>query len=159
MRIPTHITLALVVLVASTGCARAKPIGLAIEGYNYTNRYIASFTVTDENGNKSWGGDVSLSTPTAGGGGGTCCVMLDPNAKQTVRLRIDWTIGRIADSTGHTIASEQRRETWVEVGPPFPADPQNFEVHFYPDGHVEAAVTRWSSAPRIKLPEGRTERP
>jgi hypothetical protein len=47
----------------------------------------------------------------------------------------------------------------VEVGPPFPADPQNFEVHFYPDGHVEAAVTRWSSAPRIKLPEGRTERP
>jgi hypothetical protein len=56
MRIPTHIALALVVLVASTGCARAKPIGLAIEGYNYTNRYIASFTVTDQNGNKSWGG-------------------------------------------------------------------------------------------------------
>ena len=34
-------------LVAMTGCSQAKPIGLAIEGYNYTNRYIVDFTVTD----------------------------------------------------------------------------------------------------------------
>lgn len=159
MRTSIHILLAVSLLTAMTGCSRAKPIGLAVEGYNYTNRYIASFTVTDEHGNGSWGGDVKLSTPTAGGGGATCCVMFDPDTKQKVRLRINWTIGRIDDASGRTIAPELRREAWVTVSSPFPADPQNFEVHFYPDGHVEATVTHWSSEPRIKLPEGRMEQP
>jgi hypothetical protein len=79
--------------------------------------------------------------------------------KKPVRLRIDWTIGRIDDESGHTIAPGLRKQAWVSVNPPFPADPQNFEVHFYADGHVEAAVTHWSSPPRTKLPEGRTEQP
>jgi hypothetical protein len=41
----------------------------------------------------------------------------------------------------------------------FPDDPKTFEVNFYPDGHVEAAITHWPSSPRIKLPEGRGEKP
>ncbi len=159
LRTSKRLALTGALLIAFTGCSRAKPVGLAIEGYNYTDRYIPSFTVTDEDGNGSWGGDVKLSTPTAGGGGATCCVMLDPNTKTAVRLRINWSIGRIDDASGRTIASGSRREAWVTVRPPFPADPQNLEVHFYPDGHVEAAVTHWSSEPRIKLPDGRKEQP
>lgn len=145
--------------VVLSGCSQAKPIGLAIEGYNYTNRFIDSFTVTDEDGNGAWGGNVFLSSPTSGGGGGTCCVMLDPNAKSPVRLRIDWTLDRVDDSTGHTLAPEIQKQAWVTVTPPFPADPKNFEVHFYQDGHVEVSVTHWPSPPRVSLPEGRRPAP
>jgi hypothetical protein len=159
MRAPTKLILVATWLAVATGCSKAKPVGLAIEGYNYTNRFIDSFTVTDEDGNGSWGGDVQLSTPTAGGGKSTCCVMLDPNAKKPVRLRIDWTLDRVDDAAGHTIAPEIKKQTWVTIGPPFPADPQNFEVHFYPDGHVEVEVSHWSSPPRIILPEGRRPAP
>lgn len=159
MRTSTRILLAASLLTAMTGCSRAKPVGLAIEGYNYTNRFITSFTVTDEKGNGAWGGDVRLSTPTSGGGGGTCCVLLDPNVSKPVRLRIDWTLDRVDDSEGHTIAPELKREAWVTVAPPFPDAPQNLEVHFYQDGHVEAAVTRWSSPPRVSLPRGRRPAP
>lgn len=154
-----RIVLTVSLLVAMTGCSRAKPIGLAIEGYNYTNRFIADFTVTDESGNGAWGGDVLLSTPTAGGGKDTCCVMLDPKNKKPVRLRIDWTFDRIDDASGHTIVPAVKKTAWVTVSPPYPNDPQNFEVHFYPDGHVEAAVTHWSSPPRISLPDGRRPTP
>lgn len=159
MRAPSKTILIAWLMVAATGCSRAKPVGLAIEGYNYTNRYIASFTVTDENGNGSWGGNVELSTPTAGGGKSTCCVMLDPTVAKPVRLRIDWTLDEVDDSEGRAIAPEIRKAAWVTVTPPFPPDPQNFEVHFYPDGHVEAAVTHWSSPPRISLPEDRKPTP
>jgi hypothetical protein len=159
MRTSTYIALAASLLIAVTGCSRAKPVGLAIEGYNYTGRYIASFTVTDESGNGSWGGNVELSTPTAGGGKSTCCVMLDPTVARPVRLRVDWTLDEIDDSAGRTIAPMIKKAAWVTVAPPFPKDPQNFEVHFYPDGHVEAAITHWSSPPRIKLPEDRKPTP
>ena len=159
MRTSTYIALAAALLIAFTGCSRGKPVGLAIAGYNYTDRYIDSFTVTDAEGDGAWGGNVYLSTPTSGGGGGTCCVMLDPHTTKPVRLRISWTIDRIDDASGHTIAPELRKEAWVTVAPPFPDDPKTFEVHFYPDGHVEAAVTHWPSSPRIKLPEGRSAKP
>jgi len=59
MRTLTRVIFAASALTAVLGCSRAKPVSLAIEGYNYTNRYISSFTVTDEDGNGSWGGDVS----------------------------------------------------------------------------------------------------
>lgn len=151
----SQIWLVAALLVACAGCSRGKPVGLAIEDYNYTNRYIATFTVTDENGNGAWGGNVELSTPTAGCGKSTCCVMLDPNVKRPVRLRIDWTLDEVDDSAGRVIVPDIKKRAWVTISSPFPNDPQNFEVHFYLDGHVEAAVTHRSSSPRISLPEGR----
>jgi hypothetical protein len=141
------------------GCSQAKPVGLSIEGYNYTNRFIVDFTVTDEKGSSAWGGDVLLSTPTSGGGRSTCCVMLDRNYTKPVRLRIDWTFDRVEDTEGRTIAPAVKKSAWVTVSPPYPEGAHNFEVHFYPDGHVEAMVTHWPSPPRIKLPEDRAERP
>jgi len=142
-------------LVAMTGCSQAKPLGLAIEGCNYTNRNIVDFTVTDEDGNGAWGGDVLLSTPTAGGGKFTCCVMLGPSTRHPIRLKIKWAVEGIYDSSGKAVLPDVQKETWVTVSPPYPPEAHNFEVHFYPDGHVEAAVTHWSSPPRISLPENR----
>lgn len=145
--------------VAIIGCSQAKPIGLAILGYNYTNRFVVDYTVTDEKGDAAWGGDVLLSTPTSGGGRSTCCVMLDPDNRRPVRLRIDWTFDRIDDANGRTIAPAVKKSAWVTVNPPYPEDAHNFEVHFYPDGHVEAMVTRWASPPRITLPGDRSPTP
>ncbi|KAA0089975.1 DUF3304 domain-containing protein [Paraburkholderia sp. T12-10] len=159
MRTRIRIVFVASLMTALIGCSRAKPIGLSIEGYNYTSRFIADLTVTDESGNSAWGGDVLLSTPTAGGGKDACCVMLDPDNKKPVRLRVAWTFDRVDDANGHTIAAAVKKTAWVTVSPPYPSDPQNFEVHFYPDGHVEAAVTHWSSPPRILLPEDRRPRP
>lgn len=159
MRTSIRFSLALWLLVAMIGCSRAKPIGLAIEGYNYTNRFIVDFTVTDENGNAAWGGDVLLSTPTSGGGRSTCCVMLDPGAEKPTRLRIDWTFDRVEDASGHTVAPAVKRSSWVTVRPPYPDGAHNFEVHFYPNDHVEAIVTRWPSPPRVSLPADRSPRP
>lgn len=155
MRMPTRIVFVVSLLAAMLGCSRTKPVGLAIAGYNYTNRFIINFTVTDEDGNGAWGGDVLLSTPTEGGGKSTCCVMLNPRLKRPVTLKIKWTVEGIFDLLGKPISPDVKKESWVTVSPPFPDDPQNFEVHFYPDGHVEAAVTHWSSPPRISLPEDR----
>lgn len=149
----------LVISLCVVGCSHAKPVGLEIDSYNYTSRYIDSFTVTDENGNGAWGGDVALSDDEAGGGKSTCCVMLDKNEKKSVRLRIDWSITDIVDSQGKVIAPAEQRQAWVTISPPFPENPQEFDVHFYPDGHVEAAVTEWGEPPRIKLPKNRKEHP
>ena len=68
VRTPIRIVFVASLMTALIGCSRAKPIGLSNEGYNYTNRFIVDLTVTDESGNSAWGGDVLLSTTTAGGG-------------------------------------------------------------------------------------------
>jgi hypothetical protein len=141
------------------GCSQAKPVALSIEGYNYTSRFIVDFSVSDEKGNAAWGGDILLSTPTSGGGRSTCCVMLDPKSEKPTRLRIDWTFDRVDDANGHTIAPEIKKSAWVTVKPPYPEGAHNFEVHFYPNGRVEAMVTRWPSPPRISLPADRSPRP
>ncbi|MGF7192479.1 hypothetical protein JOE11_005557 [Robbsia andropogonis] len=149
-------------LVASlllSGCSHAKPVGLAIVGYNYTNQRIEVFSVTDEKGNSAGGDSLQLSTPTSGGGGLVCCVMLDTTTKRSTRLHIWWRTEAVIDKNGRILAPERENTREVTVSPPFPPDPGNFEVHFYPDGHVEAAVTQYLSEPRIKLPEGRGVHP
>ena len=42
----------------------------------------------------------------------------------------------------------------VEVKGPIPPDPEYIEIHFYPDGHIEAAISGGINAPsppRLKL--------
>ena len=42
-------------------------------------------------------------------------------------------------------------ETKVLLNPSIPTNPENFEVHFYRDGHIELAATDDYSEPRLKL--------
>lgn len=110
---------------------------VTIYGYNYTDLYIDGFSV-----NGQGAGNLGVSTPTSGGGGSVCCVSVLPNHKLSIPVKINW----IRD-----IYSKQSCEIDVTLNEPAPANPEYFEVHFYQDGHVEAAVTENASEPRVKL--------
>jgi hypothetical protein len=130
--------------------------GLALLGYNYTDRNINAFSVNGQSG-----GNLGLSGPGGGGGGSVCCVNYVAGKKiNTVRIR--WQVAACMVEEGATEDGQMSRhvhnfykEVEVNVDPAVPADPHNFEVHFYPDGHIEAAITREKSFPRVKLDENR----
>lgn len=122
-------------LANETATDNSKPEMVTIYGYNYTDSYIDSFSV-----NGQGGGNLEVSIPTAGGGKSTCCVSVRPNQQFLSPVKIRWT---------------RDRQTWCELGvtltKPAPTKPGYFEVHFYEDGHIEAAVTEDASDPRMKL--------
>jgi Protein of unknown function (DUF3304) len=112
-----------------------KRASLTIYGYNYTDLYIDSFSV---NGNG--GGNLEVSIPTGGGGGHACCIGVIRDMQYPYKVQVKWTRD-----------AKRWCEQEVTVTPPFPPDPKYFEVHFYPDGKIETAVTEQASSPRLKL--------
>ncbi|WP_158206655.1 DUF3304 domain-containing protein [Pseudoduganella flava] len=139
--------------------ARRKPVMLAISGYNYTNRHIGSFSV-----NGQGGGNIFVSTPTSGGGGSTCCVSYVPG-KQVRKVTVRWE----ADACYYHVKSTMSNEVYDDLHPIFkerevvidediPQEPQNFEVHFYPDGSIRAAITSEIALPRLQLPAEREDK-
>ena len=51
------------------------------------------------------------------------------------------------------------KEKDVIFNGPVPGDPGYLEVHFYPDEHIEIAITAVSSDPRLKLDPARAVDP
>jgi len=127
-----------------------EPEDLLIQGYNYTDRYIDSFTV-----NGQGGGNVFVSSPTSSGGGSVCCSTIYPGVKPTLTIR--WTASYCSYTTTNRFGEtfRWRRGLWRELQVPLTdvrGPIKALEVHFYPDGHVEAAATPGYSPPRLKLP-------
>jgi hypothetical protein len=108
---------------------------LTLYGYNYTDTEIGSFEV-----NGQGGGNVEVSIPEAGGGKSVCCITVVSPLQQAMPVKIKWTRD-----------SETWCEQFVELKPPLPTNPKYLEVHFYPDGHLEVAVTEVASTPRLVL--------
>ncbi|WP_019562332.1 DUF3304 domain-containing protein [Caldimonas manganoxidans] len=112
--------------------------GLTIVGYNYTDTYIDSFRV-----NGAGGGNLEVSTPTAGGGKGTCCAPVRADMPLPAPVEITWT-------------RDIRRGPWCKQtvlleGPV--REPANyFEVHFYQDGRIEVSISDFPSPPRVRVP-------
>lgn len=132
---------------------------LAIVGYNYTSRYIDDFSVDGQGG-----GNLYVSGPTSGGGASVCCVSYLQGAavgEVTVRWQSGGCMfrvpGGLADGRTH-LAHSSYRELKVRVDPRIPDHPENFEVHFYPDGHVEAAISASESSPRLVFSKNRADR-
>ncbi len=113
----------------------AKPHNVTIYGYNYTNTGIGSFEV-----NGQGGGNLEVSIPDAGGGKSVCCVTVFTPLRKPRPVTIKWT------RDGDTWCEQE-----VALAPLDTPNPKYFEVHFYPDGHIELAVTQESSDPRLKL--------
>lgn len=144
----------------SAGEARAPShparIQLPIVGYNYTDRYLAYFKV-DSIG----GGNVFVSSPTSGGGGSTCCAVYIKGTRAW-KAQVEWQSGACrynehVQASGRPTFDLHRyfKKVTVDVDPRIPADPKQLEVHFYPDGSVQIALTEERSAPRLILPAER----
>lgn len=134
-------------------------LNLTLKGYNYTSRYIDGFSV-----NGQGGGNLYVSGPTSGGGGRVCCVSYVYGAaapEVTVRWQSGACMYRDSDGSAEGNGSMVHgfyREMKVKVSKAIPPTPSLFEVHFYPDGHVEAAITERASSPRLVYSKDRADR-
>lgn len=136
-----------------------EPVMLAITGFNYTDRPIDSFSVDGQGG-----GNVFVSSFESGGGGRTCCVRYRPGSKVR-KVLVTWQTGGCYYHTRSTVSDEVfdnlhsfSHKQEVEVEPVVTNDPKVMEVHFYPDGSVQAAITAGESLPRLRLDASREER-
>ncbi|WP_167761480.1 DUF3304 domain-containing protein [Duganella callida] len=129
-----------------------EPVSLGILGYNYTNKYIDSFSV-----NGQGGGNIQVSSPSSGGSGIVCCVSYRPGSPiKTVHIR--WQSGACYFKEQSSL-SKQMFDTlysfYKEQDAPVEVltadDPQYMEIHFYPDGSIKAAITAGISDPRLSL--------
>ena len=136
------------------------PIKLGIVGYNYTNRYIDSFSVGGKYG--AGGGNLFVSGPSSGGGGTVCCANYRSGV-DTFKVTIRW---QTAGCTYNERFSHGERfydihhffkEVQVQVEPNIPDNPRYLEVHIYPDDRVEAVVTEEVSRPRLILSKDRED--
>ena len=134
-------------------------VSLTITGYNYTDRYIDQFTV---NGNG--GGNLFVSGPNSGGGGSACCMDYITGVKRW-KFPVTWQIGGCTYNTRKYKDGRERsdlyhffKEVEVQVDPKIASRPAYLELHFYPDGHVEAAVTENASLPRLQLSRDREDK-
>lgn len=129
---------------------------LAIVGYNYTNHSIDNFSV-----NGTGGGNLYVSSPTSGGGGTVCCTSYYPKIpKQKIRVR--WQSGGCryfagvgADDRDIWLLHPSFKEADADVNDTSTGEPNNLEVHIYPDDKVEAYVTSEISTPRVNLDKSR----
>lgn len=140
----------------------AKPpmgtrINLTLTGYNYTNRYIDQFDVDGQGG-----GNIGVSGPRSGGNGSTCCVTYYSGGGSW-KVKVRWQTDactyneRISEGERFYDIHSFFREVEVQVDPNIPDDPHYFEVHIYPDGHAEAAITEHESMARLVLAKDRED--
>lgn len=110
---------------------------LTLRGYNYTDFEIGSFEV-----NGQGGGGIPVSDETSGASH-VCCFSVYSPMPEAFPITIKWNP-----------IDDKWCEQTVMLEPPLPAKPENFEVHFYQDGHIEVAVTEGFDGPgaRVKLP-------
>jgi Protein of unknown function (DUF3304) len=108
---------------------------LGIVGYNYTETGIIDYSV---NGTGAF--NLGVSTEDSGGGKTVCCFGWAPAMKLPMPVRIEWTRDE----------GSWCRKT-VMLADPGPLEPTTFEVHFFPDRHIEVAITDEYSPPRLKL--------
>lgn len=114
-----------------------RSYSLTLLGYNYTDHEIGSFEV-----NGQGGGNLEVSEGVNGGGGRICCVTVYSPMPQAQPVTIKWNP-----------IDDKWCEQTVMLAPPLPAKPENFEVHFYPDGQIEVAVSEgMGSDSRMLLP-------
>jgi Protein of unknown function (DUF3304) len=130
---------------------------LLIQGYNYTDDYIDSFTVDGQGG-----GNLYVSGPNSGGGKSVCCSSFSRGTPLPVKLKVRWMGAYCMEYETNMFGrtSAYRKGLWKEAEA-LTVDlsrgkPRALEVHIFPDGHVEAAITQGYSPPRMVLP--RTEK-
>jgi hypothetical protein len=142
---------------ASGASAGARPNGqhaLGIVGFNYTGKYIDQFYV-----NGAGGPNLDPSTVETGAGGSiVCCVSWRDGTPLPKTVHVRWTFDACEYTSAPNIYGERFdtvhnffKEQEVQLKGPVPKNPGYFEVHFYPDGHIEVAITEQTSELRVLL--------
>lgn len=141
---------------ASRGTPQSVRSELAIVGYNYTEKYIDSFDVGPVGG-----GNIHLSSETGGGGGIVCRYVFHRDVGLRA-INVKWqesickyNVRTFSNGAMSSDFHDKLRKISVEIATPVPDHPQFLEIHFYPDGTVQAAITEALSAPRIILSKSR----
>ena len=149
IKIGTLAVLGALAVASLAGCAK-EPDALAIVGYNYTDRAIADFSV-----NGAGGGSLELSMPTGGGGGIVCCVALSRHTKTPFWVDVEYRKDALESYPPRKVVEPAGAyiKTKVQITGEIPSDPAYLEIHFYPDGHIEGAISGKDgpSPPRLKL--------
>lgn len=140
-------------LPALASCEDSKPVMLGITAYNYTDRYIDNFSVGGQGGS-----NVFLSTTTSGGGKTACCISYNPRRPLPIQMKVEWTWGRLEDSTGKVIKPDEHAEAMAELRGPIPPEPRDLEVHFMPDRTVQLRITARPSEPMLII-DRQSQRP
>jgi hypothetical protein len=145
-----YIVLVSVFAIGGLAGCRQEPYSLAIVGYDYTDRAVADFSVND-----AWGANVSVSTPTSGGGKIICCVAMSRSTKTPFWVDVEYQMDALENYSPRKVIepSGPYRKARVEVKGPIPPDPSYLEIHFYPDGHLEGAISGKDGplGPRLRL--------
>lgn len=135
-----------------------RAVSLSIVGYNYTDRYIDSFSIDGQGG-----GNLYVSSAQSSGGGTACCVKYWPGEK-IYKVKVRWQSGACYYRVHASDSDEvyQRlflffKEKEVAVADQAGDQPEYMEAHFYPDGSVQVAVTANLSMPRLALPKERED--
>lgn len=144
-----------VAVAAEAALPNGTTVDLAIIGFNYTDRYINAFSV-DGNG----GGNLSVSSASGGGGGSACCAVYttgDPAPEISVRWQSDaCTYHTRYDKGGNEFNDIYSIYTTKSVNvTSISPNPKYLEVHIFPNGRVEAAITGELSSPRVVLDQNR----
>ncbi len=112
------------------------PVSLAINGFNYTDLVISSFSVQYQGG-----GNIYVSSPTSGGGGTVCCLTWRPGTKLPRPIHVRWM--RVVED------KDRWCEKTVMLHGPVPAQPDSIGVHFMPDGDIQVELSE--GYPQLKL--------
>jgi len=124
---------------------------LTLFAFNYTDRYIMNIVVDGV-----WMGGADAYT-----NGGSAMGPRPPRDRNKVHVvDVTWEVsGRydMASNKYERVPVEQKSES-VPIKFPYPDDPDELVLHFYPDGHVEAEMVGNSESVfdfrRIPIPEG-----
>lgn len=123
-------------------------------GYNYTDQDINSFDVMG-----AGGAMLGVSSETSGGGGAVCCVIWRDGTPLPAKVKVKWAFDACEYLSepdplyGNRIESMKTyfKEEEVIWAGPVPENPTLFEVHFYPQKHVEVSIASGISNPRLRL--------
>ena len=141
--------LVLLALPLFLSCSQ-KPVTLSLIAYNYTGRYIDSYSVDGQGGGNAY--------ETTAGVRVVCCLSFRPDSKLPFTVKVEWVFGREEDAQRRVTRPQEKRSATATVYGPIPKEPSEFETHFLPDGSVRVFITEMRSDPYF-TPQGVPLRP
>ncbi|EDT05541.1 DUF3304 domain-containing protein [Burkholderia ambifaria] len=127
-------------LLTLAGCSDADESNPSdVNGYNYTDYYIAGFRVGNE-AQGLWAGGPNIfpkrhGESRSGGGGGMCCISIPSKWRPDMKLVVKWKVDKIQD--GKTPGKWYTATTDV---PPYGPRTYGFWVHFLPGDRIRIEI-------------------